>query len=156
MSKTSEVTFPPPSGTRVPIGRRGRASPAGHDGRPVVLVADHLDRVDREQAAELLGDRSEHLRLRRLVGDEVATRRSAACSSARTSTLSRALALEIAVATNSMKLWRRVSVSAANGLRLGLTIITPQSARSTEIGTPMEERIPSCRTVAAITPDASS
>jgi hypothetical protein len=87
----------------------------------------------------------------------VATRRSAACSAASARISSRALALEIAVATRSVNSCRRSSAPAGNGSPpLDVAIITPQVRPWTEIGTPMEERMPSPRTVAAMTPGASS
>ena len=95
------------------------------------------------------------------VGDDsratsVATRRSAACSSASLSTSALAWAFDMAVATSSVKPWRRASVSAGNGTSFDVAIITPHVRPRTEIGTPMEKRIPICRIVSAMTPGASS
>jgi hypothetical protein len=64
--------------------------------------------------------------------------------------------LEIAVATSSVKFWRRDSVSAGKGAPFDVAIITPHGRPSTKIGTPMEERMPIPRTVAAMTPGASA
>ena len=67
------------------------------------------------------------------------------------------MALEIAVATSSVKSWRRVSISAGNGFAaFEVAIITPHGRPSTQIGTAIEERMPISRTLAAMTPEASS
>ena len=68
----------------------------------------------------------------------VATRRSAACSSASACNLWWALAFEIAVAISSVKSSRRASVSAGNGSSLlDVAVITPQVRPSIETGTPI-------------------
>ena len=63
----------------------------------------------------------------------------------------------MAAATSSVKSWSRDSVSSGKGLGpFVVAIITPHGLPSTEIGTPMENRIPKSRTVAAMTPEACS
>jgi hypothetical protein len=47
-------------------------------------------------------------------------------------------------------------VSAGNGAPFEVAVITPHVRPSTEIGTPMAERTPIRRIVAAMTPGASS
>jgi hypothetical protein len=87
----------------------------------------------------------------------VATRRSAACSSASRPTSARASVLEIAVATSSVKAVILDSVSGASGSSpLDETIITPQRRPSTTIGAPTDDSRPSSRIVVAIGPAASS
>jgi hypothetical protein len=73
----------------------------------------------------------------------VATRRSAACSSAWPRSSTRAWTLAIAVATSSVKPASRASVSAGSGSsRRDPTTITPHSRPSTLIGAPTPERRP--------------
>ena len=58
-------------------------------------------------------------------------------------TSARASVFEIAVATNSVKLSRRDSVSAGSGSASGeVATMTPQSRPSTTIGAPTAERLP--------------
>ena len=70
----------------------------------------------------------------------VATRRSAACSSAKPRSSTRAWALAIAVATSSVNPASRASVSAGSDCsRADARLMTPHSRPSTLIGTPIAE-----------------
>ncbi len=87
----------------------------------------------------------------------VATRRSAACSSASRLTSARAAEFEIAVATSSVNAPTLDSVSAGIGWSaFERTTIAPQRLPSATIGTPIAERMPRSRSMAASTPEARS
>jgi hypothetical protein len=89
----------------------------------------------------------------------VATRRSAACSSASRVRAARDSVFAIAVATSSVKEASRASVSAGSGSspgRLNATTMQPHTRLSTLTGTPIEERTPQSREATwPITPDTS-
>ena len=87
----------------------------------------------------------------------VATRRSAACSSARRLASARASAFEIAVANSSVNWASRVSVSSGNGSsRVEAAMATPHTTPSTTIGTPTADRIASCRASSTNVPSSGS
>ena len=87
----------------------------------------------------------------------VATRRSAACSSASRVSPARLSAFEIAAASRSMNEARRASASGGGArLRLDPATITPQMRSSTMIGTPATEWIPLSRASTASGPEASA
>ena len=87
----------------------------------------------------------------------VATRRSAACSSASRASPARVSAFATAVATRSVNWASRGSVSAGIGSsRLQPAAITPQRRPSTVIGVPIAERTPVSRVGVPIGPEASS
>ena len=82
-----------------------------------------------------------------------ATRRSAACSLARSPKASRLSAFEIAVATSSVKSASRDSMSSGRGsLWLVAAIRVPQSRPSTTIGPAAAERTPSTCAIAPTAP----
>ena len=83
----------------------------------------------------------------------VATRRKLACSSTSLDSSSRASALEIALATNSVNSRISDSMSAGRGsLWLVTAIIVPQSRPSTTIGVATPEQMPRLRATAATEP----
>ena len=87
----------------------------------------------------------------------VATRRSAACSSAWLRSSMRACALAIAVATSSVKAASRSSVFAGIGRSCpDATAMTPHNRPSTLIGTPTAERSRQLRAASATIPEASA
>ena len=84
----------------------------------------------------------------------VATRRSAACSSANPRSSTRACALAIAVAASSVKPASRASVSAGSGCSCAdATAMTPHSRPSTLIGAPTAARKPNSRATSAAAPE---
>ena len=86
----------------------------------------------------------------------VATRRSAACSSASARNSSRAWALPIAVETSSVNPASWCSIPAGSpSSRTDATVITPHSRPSTLIGAPADERAPDPR-ASPVTAAASS
>jgi hypothetical protein len=103
--KTSEATFRPPSGTRVPTGNAGASEPqpatnaaARSSWKRTISIESTTS--SRPISSAMTANTSS---CGACVATSVATRRSAACSSAKARTLSWALALEIAVATCSVK-----------------------------------------------------
>ena len=87
----------------------------------------------------------------------VATRRSAACSSAKPRSSTRACALAIEVATSSVNPASRASVSDGSGCSCpDATAMTPHSRPSTLIGTPTAERSLQPRAASATGPEASA
>ena len=97
------------------------------DGRARTVVGEVRD-VESQQIADLSTDSSEQLAGGTPRATSVATRRSAACSSASRATPARLSAFVIAIATSSVKEARRTSVS--GGSRRSTvepTTITPQS-----------------------------
>ena len=92
------------------------AGPSADDGDQAVRVIPAQDHVvDLQQLPGLVGDRGEHLVRRRPRATSVATRRSAACSSAKPRSSVRACALAIAVAASPVNPTSRASVSAGSG-----------------------------------------
>ena len=85
----------------------------------------------------------------------VATRRSAACSSANPRSSTRACALAIAVATSWVNPDSRASVSVGSDLSGAAdpTVTTPHSRPSTVMGTATAERKPHSRAASAIGPE---
>ena len=87
----------------------------------------------------------------------VATRRSAACSSASRCRPSRACAFETAVATSSVKAAMRVSASRGSGSTTRVAAISaPQRLPSTRIGAPTVERRCRPRAISAVPPSTST
>ena len=87
----------------------------------------------------------------------VATRRSAACSSANPRSSTCAWALAIAVAASSVNPASRTSVSAGSGRsRVDARLIRPHSRPSTLIGTPIAARMPNSRANSATAPETSA
>ncbi len=87
----------------------------------------------------------------------VATRRSAACSSASRARAARLSVFAIAVATSSVKEARRVSVSGGSGCsRVEPAKIIPHRRPSTMTGVPTAERMPVSRTTALSGPEELS
>jgi hypothetical protein len=87
----------------------------------------------------------------------VATRRSAACSSANRASPARLSAFATAVASSSVNWTRRASVSDVKGSDCSEpAAITPQTRPSTMIGVPTAERTPPSRTATSIAPEAST
>ena len=87
----------------------------------------------------------------------VATRRSAACSSASRARAARLSVFAIAVATNSVKEASRVSVSGGSGCsRVEPAKIAPHRLPSTRSGVPTAERMPVSRTAALSGPEELS
>ena len=86
----------------------------------------------------------------------VATRRSAACSSAIRPSVARASALVIAVATNSINADMRCSVSEGNRSRRLPTTRPPQTCPPTTIGIATDQRMPRLRTNSASSPGTRS
>jgi hypothetical protein len=85
----------------------------------------------------------------------VATRRSAACSSARRPTSRRASTLALAVAISSANSPSRASAPAASALSWrDPATTTPQTRPSTTIGQPTELRMPIARARSASRPEA--
>jgi hypothetical protein len=85
----------------------------------------------------------------------VATRRSAACSSANPRNSTRAWAFAIAVAASSVNPASRSSVPAGSGSsRVCSTTITPHSRPSTLTGTLTDARNPNSRAALPVGPDA--
>jgi hypothetical protein len=85
----------------------------------------------------------------------VATRRSAACSSASRASCSRAWLFAIAVATSSVNSASRSSTRSGNGDSGDDVEISPQTRPSTTIGAPATRLSPAARTPAAIEPGRS-
>ena len=84
----------------------------------------------------------------------VATRRSAACSSANPRSSMRAWALAIAVAASSVNPASRFSVSAGSGCSLvDARLITPHGRPSTLIGAATAVRMPNSRATSAAAPE---
>jgi hypothetical protein len=104
VANTSEVTLRPPSGTRVPIGSAAAGAPqpatttATSSGSKRTISIESTP-TSRPISSAIAPNTSANGICR---ATNVATRRNAACSSARTRILSWALALEIAVAISSV------------------------------------------------------
>ena len=80
----------------------------------------------------------------------VATRRSAACSSAWLRSSTRACALAIAVPTSSVNPASRASVPAGScSSQVDIALMSPHSRPSTLIGAPTDERMPRSRATSA-------
>jgi hypothetical protein len=87
----------------------------------------------------------------------VATRRSAACSSASRVRAARDSAFAIAVATRSVKEASRASASGGSGCSVLVPMAsTPHRCPSTMTGVPTDERMPRLRPSAPIEPEASA
>ena len=103
-----------------------------------------------------MSDGVEHTVRCRALGDERATRRSAACSSASCASCSCASLFAIAVAKSSANsASRRSCRAAAARFRSRRRPTTPQRRPSTATGAPTAERAPALRAAAAIGPCAS-
>jgi hypothetical protein len=113
----------------------------------------------RKQPPGLFSDRRETSSGRTPRATSVATRRSAACSSASRARAVRLSVFAIAVATSSVKEARRASVSAGSGCSswpLNATTMHPHSRLSALTGTPTEDRRPqSWEATWPITPETS-
>ena len=156
---TCEAMFFPPRGRREPTGKAASGSP--HSATTVTVAsASYLTilmfSTPRSPATSLAtaaetsdGDDS--------CATSVATRRSAACSSARRLASARASVFEIAVANSSVNWASRVSVSSGNGSsRVEAATATPHTTPSTTIGTPTADRIASCRASSTNGPSSGS
>jgi len=86
----------------------------------------------------------------------VATRRSAACSSAKLRSSTRACALAIAVSASSVKAASRPSAPAGSGPRGDATIMTPHRRPSTLTGTPTDAWEPVSWAVFPTSPEKSA
>ena len=145
---TCVAMFFPPRGRREPTGKAASCSP--HSATTITVASSSyltilMFSTPRSPATSLAtaaetsdGDDS--------CATSVATRRSAACSSARRLASARASAFEIAVANSSVNCASRASVSSGNGSSRVEAANTPAHTRpSTTIGTPTADRIASCR-----------
>src|ERR671914_1878 len=129
---------------RVRLGpTRGQGLPAGNAGTPNELRTTIASRSKRQTVVNSTSNTCATSRATAektgsggwFEATSIATRRSAACSSARRSTAMRDSAFAIAVATSSVKSLSRASVSAGSGSRRGQrSTIAPPRCPSTTIG----------------------
>jgi hypothetical protein len=137
----------PPAANREPVPCTG-----DERDRAVGLVAAHVRQVDRKQPSDSFATAANTFSGRVPRATSVATRRSAACSSASLARLARFSVFEIAVATSSAS---RSSIWSGSGSRLLAAAIQPQISPSTMIGAPADPRSRASRPAAAIVPGSS-
>ena len=158
VSNTSDTTFRPPRRTRVPTGKgmalpvlahppMAAAMPSGSYRLMPVTSAASTRPASAATAAKTSSGGAAR-------ATSVATRRSAACSSANSRSSTRAWALAIAAAASSVNPASRTSVSAGSGCsRVDARLIAPHSRPSTLIGAATAVRMPNSRATSAAAPE---
>ena len=155
-----EMTFVPPTGSRAPTGTTSPSRP--QPASTVAVCSSSSKRTSPVEPAPSSRPSSPTTASKMSPGGaacatSVATRRSAACSSASRASCSRVALLEIAVATSSVISASRSSTPSGSGVPFAIsTLMWPQVSPSTTIGAPAAEPTPAPRPASTSVPAIDS